>query len=57
MGKTSWLGKPLISGRLGDAHVGFLTFIEAFKLRLDYYSYEGKVNSSHREREFIDDAT
>ena len=44
-------------GKLGGVEVGYLAFIEASELTLECYSYGDEINSTHREKGFVQTAT
>jgi hypothetical protein len=51
------LDSPDIQGNLGEVPVGYLAFVEASELMLECYSYDEEINSSHREKGFVYNAT
>lgn len=55
--KRRVLDCPDIQGKLGEVAVGYLAIIEASELMLECYSYDEEINSSHREKGFVYNAT
>ena len=51
------LDSPNIHGELGGVQVGYLAFIETSELMLECHSYDGEINTSHREKGFVYTAT
>lgn len=50
------LDKPIISGYLGDVHVGFVAFIENSQFLLECYAFHERMPEDCRDNKFIPSA-